>query len=151
MKASLQESMCAKMSIQSDGSVHRHRRFVITRLVDKKHVYLCTPADPAAGIKAFVAKVAASPYPWELHNELSQIGLAPGLTAPLGKWPGGVEVVYMDFLDPADGWVPLRAFSGDWTALEKLIESALDQLHKCTGGKAVHGDLHSDNVFVRSV
>lgn len=116
--------MC-KMSISSNSSGHFHRRIYITRLADHKHVYLCTPVGPAAGNKASVAKLAASAYPWELHRELSQIGLAPGLTAPLRKWPGGVEVVYMEFLDPAHGWVPLRGFSGDWTALEKLLRQPL--------------------------
>lgn len=113
------------------------------------HVYLCTPVDPTAGKKPFVAKVLATPYPADLREELSQLGLAPALTAPVQKAAGGVFVVRMAYLDPAEGWVPLRRYQGDWEALEELAESALDSLHTCLNSAAVHGNVSADNVFVR--
>ena len=55
----------------------------------------------------------------------------------------------MAYLDPADGWVSLRSYSGDWEQLEQLAKASVAALHECLDSSAVHGDLSADNVFVR--
>ena len=55
----------------------------------------------------------------------------------------------MAYLDPADGWVSLRSYNGDWEQLEQLAKASVAALHKCLDSSAVHGDLSADNVFVR--
>lgn len=121
---------------------------MVKQLIVGKHVYLCTPLDPASELETFLAKVTASSYPVELHKELSIAGLVPKLRS-VETCPGGVTAIRMDYLDPEDGWVPLSSFKGDWVALEGLADAALARLHQCLDGKAVHGDLHDGNVFVR--
>ena len=73
----------------------------IKQLVKRQHVYRVTPNKG----KSWVAKVVATPYPWQLHQELSKLALAPKLATSKkqNKYPGGVEVVSMEYLDPADG------------------------------------------------
>ncbi len=61
----------------------------------------------------------------------------------------GVSVIKMAYLDPADGWVSLRSYNGDWEQLEQLADASVAALHKCLDSFAVHGDLSADNVFVR--
>lgn len=61
----------------------------------------------------------------------------------------GVSVISMAYLDPADGWVSLRSYSGDWEQLERLAETSMAALHECLDSSAVHGDLSADNVFIR--
>ena len=61
----------------------------------------------------------------------------------------GVSVISMAYLDPADGWVSLRSYSGDWELLEQLAETSVAALHECLDSSAVHGDLSADNVFIR--
>ena len=60
-----------------------------------------------------MAKVVATPYPWQLHEELSTLGLAPKLVTPVEGYPGRVQVIKVEYLDPADGWVRLERFTGD--------------------------------------
>lgn len=119
----------------------------IKQLVKRKHVYHITPNKG----KSWVAKVVATPYPWRLHQELSKLALAPKLATSKKKKkiPGGVEVVMMDYLDPADGWMPLKRFTGDWDVLQAVVFEALRSLQSCLGGKAVHGDLNPNNIYVR--
>ena len=114
-----------------------------------KHVYLCKPDPPNAELQLFVVKVQSVPYPWDLHEELSGMDLAPKLLDGPRHYPGGVEVIRMEYLDPEDGWTPLGAFSGHAPGLEELAHAALAQLHSCLDGYAVHGDLNRHNVFVR--
>lgn len=83
-----------------------------------------------------------------LHEELSAAELAPKLLG-VDTCPGGVSAVRMAHLDPAEGWVALHRYTGDWDTLEQMAESAMDGLHKCLDCAAVHGDLKADNVFVR--
>lgn len=117
----------------------------IKQLVERKSVYHITPDKG----KSWVAKVVASPYPWHLHQELCQLDLAPKLVTSREKHPGGIEVVKMEYLDPADGWMPLKRFAGDWDILQEVALEALSSLQSCLDGKAVHGDLNPNNVFVR--
>lgn len=117
----------------------------IKQLVQGKHVYHITSETG----KSWVAKVVATTYPWQLHQQLSKLGLAPKLTGPLEKYPGGVAVIQMEYLDPADGWTPLDRFTGDWDSLQDVALDALELLQTCCDGKAVHGDLNPNNLFVR--
>lgn len=55
----------------------------------------------------------------------------------------------MSYLDPADGWVPLRFYPGDWEQLQQLADNSVAALHMCLDSSAVHGDLSADNVFIR--
>jgi len=117
----------------------------IKQLAKRKHVYHVTSEDG----KSWVAKVVAMPYPWQLHQELSNLGLAPKLTGPLEQCPGKVQVIKMEYLDPADGWMRLERFIGDWDALHEVAMEALESLQSCLEGKAVHGDLNPGNLLVR--
>lgn len=111
-------------------------------------MYLCTPVDPASGKETFVAKVLATPYPVALHEELGMAEFTPKLLG-VDTYPGGVSVVRMAYLDPAEGWVSLCTYRGDVDMLEKLAETAMGALHKCLDCAAVHGDLGASNLFVR--
>ena len=95
-----------------------------------------------------MAKVLATSYPVALHEELSRDEFTPKLLG-VDAHPGGVSVVRMAYLDPAEGWISLRHYRGDWDELEKVAETAMDALQKCLDCAAVHGDLSPDNVFVR--
>ena len=117
----------------------------IEQLAKRKHVYLVTPEEG----KSFVAKVVATPYPCQLHEELSDLGLAPKLVAPVEECPGWVQVIRMEYLDPADGWTRLERFNGNWDALHEVALEALESLQSCLDGKAVHGDLNPGNLLVR--
>ena len=117
----------------------------IKQLAKRKHVYHVIPESG----KSWVAKVVAMPYPWQLHEELSTLGLVPKLVTPEEGYPGHVQVIKMEYLDPADGWVPLERYTGDWDALHQVAMEALKSLQSCLGGKAVHGDLNPSNLLVR--
>jgi hypothetical protein len=119
----------------------------IRQLARRKHVYHVTPEEG----KSWVAKVVTTPYPWQLHEELSDLGLAPKLAIPVEEYPGRVQVINMDYLDPADGWMRLERFTGDWDALHEVAMEALKSLQTCLDGKAVHGDLNPGNLLVRYV
>ncbi|KAL3156578.1 hypothetical protein ABBQ38_000868 [Trebouxia sp. C0009 RCD-2024] len=110
---------------------------------------MASPTCSETAGKSWVAKVVATTYPWQLHQQLSKLGLAPKLTGPLEKYPGGVAVIQMEYLDPADGWTPLDRFTGDWDSLQDVALDALELLQTCCDGKAVHGDLNPNNLFVR--
>ncbi len=60
-----------------------------------------------------------------------------------------LQVVRMDYLDAQDGWQQLHELEGHWDVVESLALAALERLHSCLDGKAVHGDLNPMNVFVR--
>ncbi len=107
------------------------------------------PKDSSSELQPFVGKLQSTPYPWDLHDELAALGLAPKLLDGDCLFPGGVEVIRMAYLDPDDGWEPLGRFSGEWRGVEELCENALVQLHACLGGRAVHGDLNTYNVYIR--
>ena len=47
-----------------------------------------------------MAKVVASPYPEQLHEELSSLGLAPELMEPVQKYPGGMMLYLNTVLFP---------------------------------------------------
>ena len=117
----------------------------IKQLAKRKHVYHVIPESG----KSWVAKVVATPYPWQLHEELSTLGLVPKLVTPVEGYPGHVQVIKMEYLDPADGWVPLERYTGDWDALHQVAMEALKSLQSCLDGKAVHGDLNPSNLLVR--
>ena len=119
----------------------------IKQLAWRKHVYHVTPG-PASG-KSWVAKVVATPYPRQLHEELSTLGLAPKLVTPVDGYPGGVQVIKMEYLDPTDGWVRLERFIGDWDAVQEVAMEALKSLQSCLDGQAVHGDLNPGSLLVR--
>jgi len=120
----------------------------IKQLAKRKHMYHVTPEEG----KSWVAKVVATPYPLQLHQELSHLGLAPKLTGgPLEKCPGRVQVIKVEYLDPADRWMRLERFTGDWDALHEVAMEpwTLKSLQSCLDGKAVHGDLNPSNLLVR--
>jgi len=117
----------------------------IRQLARRKHVYHVTPKEG----KSWVAKAAATPYPWQLHEELSELGLAPKLAIPVEEHQGRVQEIKMDYLDPADGWKPIERFTGDWDALHEVAMEALKSRQSCLDGKAVHGDLNPSNFLVR--
>jgi len=119
----------------------------IRQLARRKHVYHVTSEQG----KSWVAKVMTTPYPWQLHEELSDLGLAPKLATPVEEYPGRVQVIKMDYLDPADGWMRLERFTGNWDALHEVAMEALKSLQSCLDGKAVHGDLNPSNLLVRYV
>ena len=58
----------------------------------RKHVFLFAPVDSNSGDASFVAKVMATPYPEQLHEELSRTGLAPKLMQPVQEYPGGMTL-----------------------------------------------------------
>ena len=117
----------------------------IEQLAKRKHVYHVTPEEG----KSLVAKVVATPYPCQLHEELGDLGLTPKLVAPVEEYPGRVQVIKMQYLDPTDGWMCLERFNGDWDALHEVAMEALESLQSCLDGKAVHGDLNPSNLRVR--
>ncbi len=117
----------------------------IEQLVKRKHVYHVTDEEG----KSLVAKVVATAYPCQLHEELSDLGLAPKLVVPVEECPGRVQVIKMEYLDPSDGWMRLERFNGDWDALHEVAMEALESLQSCLDGKAVHGDLNPSNLLVR--
>ena len=78
----------------------------IAQLTERKHVYYVVPEEG----KSWVAKVVTTSYPEQLHMELSELGMAPKLVAPVEQSPGGVQIVKMEYLDPADGWVRPERF-----------------------------------------
>lgn len=119
----------------------------IRQLARRRHVYHVTPKKG----KSWVAKVVATPYPWQLHEELSDLGLAPKLATPVKEYPGRVQVIMMDYLDPADGWMRLERCIGEWDALHEVAMEALKSLQSCLDGKAVHGELNPSNLLVRYV
>ncbi|KAL3161583.1 hypothetical protein ABBQ32_010444 [Trebouxia sp. C0010 RCD-2024] len=131
----------------TDGIPHmlRNNSHDIKQLAKRKHVYHVIPESG----KSWVAKVVATPYPWQLHEELSALGLAPKLVTPVEGHPGRVQVIKMEYLDPADGWVRLERFTGDWDALHEVAMEALKSLQSCLDGKAVHGDLNPSSLLVR--
>ena len=55
----------------------------------------------------------------------------------------------MSYLDPVDGWISLRSYSGNWEQLDELAKTSVAALHTCLESSAVHGDLSADNVFIR--
>ena len=69
-------------------------RYSITRMDPKKHVFLLTPMDSNSKDAPFVAKVVATPYPEQLHEELFCSGLAPKLREPVQKYPGGMILYF---------------------------------------------------------
>ena len=71
------------------------RRYNIKRMDPKKHVFLLTPTSSDSGDATFVAKMVATPYPEQLHDELSSKGLAPRLIEPVQKYPGGMTLGYL--------------------------------------------------------
>ena len=117
----------------------------IKQLAERKYVYHVTPKSG----KSWVAKVVATPYPLQLHEELSILGLAPKLVTPVETYPGRVQVIKMEYLDPADGWVQLERFTNNWDALHEVAMEALKSLQSCLDGKAVHGELNPSNILVR--
>lgn len=119
----------------------------IEQLVKRKHVYHVTDEEG----KSLVAKVVATAYPCQLHEELSDLGLAPKLVVPVEECPGRVQVIKMEYLDPSDGWMRLESFNGDWDALHEVAMKALESLQSCLDGKAVHGDLNPSNLLVREL
>lgn len=99
----------------------------IIQLVDRKYLYHITDRKG----KSWVAKVVAMPYPWQLHQELSILGLAPKLAGLLEQYPGGVQVIKMEYLDPADQWTHLERSTGDWDALQEAAMESLQSLQNC--------------------
>ncbi|KAL3144614.1 hypothetical protein ABBQ32_004336 [Trebouxia sp. C0010 RCD-2024] len=78
----------------TDGIPHmlRNNSHDIKQLAKRKHVYHVIPESG----KSWVAKVVATPYPWQLHEELSALGLAPKLVTPVEGYPGRVQVIKME-------------------------------------------------------
>lgn len=119
----------------------------VEQLVKHKHVYHIIPKEG----KSLLAKVGATPYPCQLHEELGDLGLAPKLVAPVQEYPGRVQVIKMEYLDSRDGWTRIERFNGNWDALHEVAMEALESLQSCLNGKAVHGDLNPSNLLVRCV
>ncbi len=86
-----------------------------------------------------------------MHEQLSDLGLAPKLALPVEDYPGRVQVIKNGYLDPADGWMRLERFTGDWDALHEVAMEALKSLPVCVDGQAVHGHLNLSNLLVRYV
>ena len=70
----------------------------IEQLADRKYVYHVTPKEE----KSLVAKVVATPYPCQLHQELSNLGLTPKLVVPVEEYPGRVQEIKMEYFGPTD-------------------------------------------------
>ena len=117
----------------------------IEQLAERKHVYHVTPREG----KSLVAKVVSTPYPCQLHGELSDLGMAPKLLSSVEEYSGRVQVIKMEYLDPTDGWMHLERFNGEWDALHEVAMEALQSLQGCLDGKAVHGDLNPSSLLVR--
>ncbi|KAK9827850.1 hypothetical protein WJX74_005628 [Apatococcus lobatus] len=94
-------------------------------------------------------KITTAPYPSGLHQEAGQAGVVPQLRHTTRKYPGGQYLIEMDYLNPADGWLALNHFSGNWSAAKKILEELLIQWQACCNGRAVHGDLRAPNIFLR--
>ena len=86
----MQQVVCHKHTVLLERTVPMCCRYSIKRMDPKKHVFLLTPMDPDSRDATFVAKMVATPYPEQLHQELSRAGLAPELRGPVQKYPGGV-------------------------------------------------------------
>lgn len=99
--------------------------------------------------QSWVAKVAAAPYPGHLHKELSYLGLAPQLVGHVEDCLGGAQVIKMQHLDAADGWVLLCYRKAEWDTLYEVALEALKALQSCLDDAAVHGDLNYTNILVR--
>ena len=117
------------------------------QLAAHKHVYLAFPANATPLVVKLL--FADYPYPWGLHEEMAQAGIAPKLVAPLSMYVGGVQAVHMEHLSQANGWCCLRDFDGDWDAVLELCLSALEQMQQCLDSCAVHGDLLAPNIMIR--
>ena len=103
----------------------------------------------AGGLR--VVKIILGTYPTALHHEIAGKGLMPKLLEEPMHYPGGYTMVEMEYLDAADGWATLASFSGaaDPRAVAGACNDALQKLHACLEGKAVHGDLRAPNIFIR--
>ena len=71
------------------------RRYSIKSMYSRKHVFLLRPMDSDSRDAPFVAKVVATSYPEQLHEELACVGLAPRLREPVQKYPGGTILCFL--------------------------------------------------------
>ena len=119
----------------------------LERLVPNRYVY--SYRHPSGGLR--VLKLLMGEYPTELHEALAGEELMPKLLSPPKQYPGEYTLVEMEYLDAADGWATLASFSGaaDPRAVAGACNDALQKLHACLEGKAVHGDLRAPNIFIR--
>lgn len=150
--------MCCMM-LQLGRIVPMCRSYRITRMDPKKNVFLLTPIDSDLGDAAFVAKVVATPYPEQLHQELSRAGLAPELREPVQKYPGGMILCFpapLLFIPPVAGCMktftilarymlpamhggcfcmqqPLHCQSGVFLCVNCIFPSAYSACPKCLG------------------
>ncbi len=119
----------------------------LERLVPNRYVY--SYRHPSEGLR--VLKLLLGEYPTELHEALAGAELMPKLLASPKQYPGEYTLVEMEYLDPADGWASLASFSGaaDPLVVAEACNAALQKLHACLEGKALHGDLRAPNIFIR--
>ncbi len=123
----------------------------VQQLQPPKHVYLCTTSSAQ-----HIAKIVPGQYPTELHESAAVKGVLPRLLGKPQHIPGangGFRLVEMELLSRGDGWMHLGDFLGDVDAVDAVEKKAMDvlqQLHSCLDGWAVHGDVRSGNVMIRS-
>ena len=159
MQTAWLESVCCLTLLRLCNVViveHHHFIPFISMICGHASTYLCSAAMTSSSWHVYHVTpqngkswVATTPYPSQLHEELSTLCLAPKLVTPVEGYPGRVQVIKMECLDPADGWVRLERFIGDWDALHEVAMEALKSLQSCLDGKAVHGDLNPSNLLVR--
>ncbi len=120
-------------------------------------MYRCRTPQGSSRIAKLIPGAA---YPMRLHSEAADKGLAPRLLDSPGRGEGGAELPFPggfllvemeDLLSGDQGWQQMADFGGDVEDLEIASLSALEGLHSCLGGAAVHGDLRAPNIFVRWV
>ena len=117
------------------------------KLQSSSLVYLCVAHDGSSRVSKLIPDTA---YPMDLHREMAGRGLAPTLLPqPAELHPGGFRLLEMEHLGREQGWEQLSEFSGDAAGLPEACNLALQGLHSCLGGTAVHGDLRPPNIFVR--
>lgn len=116
-------------------------------------IYLCT--DKGQADQKQVVKILARDYPEDLHKQLQVLQAAPPLLS-CAQLPGGFTVVRYEYLDPSVGWQCLADLDSlvdltenEMDALGEAYRGAVQKLHTCLGGKAVHGDLRANNVLIR--
>ena len=89
-----------------------------------------------------------------VHRLWAERGLAPQLHGVL-RLPGGIDMVVMEYLDPAAGWAPLVSLPRpEALQYEGAVQAALDAGHALRTGDGmatIHGDCRSNNIMVRRI
>ena len=118
-------------------------------------LYLVQLRSEGEGGRRAVVKFCPRPFAGggELVHRLwaEEEGLAPELIF-VHRLPGGIDMVGMEYLDPAAGWVRLADVRSDQAeALRPDVRRALAKAHalRLDDRSTVHGDVRPPNVMVR--